>query len=326
MSDVGRVFVTGALGFIGQALSERYRAQGAQVVGMDVRPDPGLGVVAGDVSRPGDWQRHAEGCDLLVHTAAIVSMRNQPETVWRANALGTRHAVDAAVRAGARRFLHLSSVTVFSFEFPDGVTERHPVRPNGVPYVDSKVASEQVVLAAHASGELPCTVMRPGDVYGPGSRPWTILPVEEIARRRFLLPAMGRGTFSPAYVDNVVDGIVLAAASDEAAGQVFNVSDGHGVTTGQFFGHYGRMLGRRVAVAPTRVARVLAGGVSAAARARGKETEINASGVDYLARTGTYSIAKARTVLGYEPAVGLDEGMRRTEAWLRESGRLPGGA
>ena len=325
MTDPSRVFVTGALGFIGRAISERYRAQGAQVVGMDIRPDPGLGVVAGDVSQPGDWQRHSEGCALVVHTAAIVSMRNEPERVWRANALGTRHAVDAAVRGGARRFLHLSSVTVFSFEFPDGVTERHPVRPNGVPYVDAKVAAEQVVLAAHAAGELPCTVIRPGDVYGPGSRPWTILPVEEIGRRRFLLPAMGRGIFSPAYIDNVVDGIALAAASEDAAGEVFNLSDGRGVTTGEFFGHYGRMLDRRVPVAPTRVARALAGGVSAAARAGGSQTEINAWGVAYLARTGTYSIAKARSVLGYEPAVDLDEGMRRTEAWLRESGRLPGG-
>lgn len=323
MTDPGRVFVTGALGFIGRAVCERYRAQGVQVSGMDVRPDPDLEVVAGDVSQPGEWQRHAEGSDLVVHTAAIVSMRDEPDRVWRANALGTRHALDAAVRGGVRRFLHLSSVTVFSFEFPDGVTERHPVRPNGVPYVDAKVASEQIVLAAHAAGELACTVIRPGDVYGPGSRPWTILPVEEIARRRFVLPAMGRGVFSPAYVDNVVDGMVLAAASDEAAGQVFSVCDGRGVTTGEFFGHYGRMLGRRVPAAPTGLVRTLAGAITTVARARGQENEINPAGVDYLARTGTYSIAKARTVLGYAPTVGLAEGMRRTEGWLRETGRLP---
>ena len=71
------------------------------------------------------------------------------------------------------------------------MTEDHPIRPNGVPYVDTKVASEQVVLQAHAAGELACTVVRPGDVYGPGSRPWTFWPVEELARGRLLLPAMG---------------------------------------------------------------------------------------------------------------------------------------
>lgn len=325
MTVAGRVFVTGALGFIGRALSERYRAQGAEVLGMDVRAHPELNVVAGDISTPGDWQRDAAGCDLVVHTAATVSTRNEPAKVWRANALGTRHVVDAAVSGGAARFVQLSSVTVYSFEFPDQVTELHPPRPNGVPYVDTKVAGEQIVLGAHAAGELSCTVIRPGDVYGPGSRPWTILPVEELLRRRFILPAMGRGIFSPVYIDNVVDGIVLAAASDAAVGHVFNVSDGRGVECREFFGHYGRMTGRRVPVAPTALARLLASGAAAAAGARGRETEVNAASVDLLARTGTYSIDKARRVLGYEPAVDLAEGMRRTERWLRESGRLPGG-
>ena len=69
-------------------------------------------------------------------------MKNEPGPIWRANVLGTRHALDAAREAGARRFLHLSSVTVFSFDFPDHVTEAYPVRANGVPYADTKVASE----------------------------------------------------------------------------------------------------------------------------------------------------------------------------------------
>ena len=89
----------------------------------------------------------------MLHTAARVSFGSGLERFWHANVAGTRHALDAAVAAGARRFLHLSSVTVFGFDFPDGVDERHPVRPNGVPYVDTKVASEQVVLQAHAEGE-----------------------------------------------------------------------------------------------------------------------------------------------------------------------------
>ncbi len=317
MTGPSRVFVTGALGFIGRALSDRYRERGAEVRGVDVRPDPERGVVAGDVAAPGEWQRHAEGCDLVLHTAAVISMRDDPAPVWRVNVLGTRNVLDAARDAGASRFVHLSSIVAFSFEYPDGVTEAFPIRPNGVPYVDTKVASEQVVLQAHAAGEVPCTVVRPGDVYGPGSRPWVIWPVEELKRGRLVLPAMGRGTLSPVYVDNLVDGIVLAAERDEGVGQVFTITDGVGVTTSDFFGHYARLLRKRVRVVPTPVGRALA---AAAGRLPGEESEVNPAAVAYVARRGTYSIEKARSMLGYEPAVDLAEGMRRTTDWLRQEG------
>jgi nucleoside-diphosphate-sugar epimerase len=317
MPEPRRVLVTGALGFIGRAVCERYRAAGAEVRGVDLRADPALGVVAGDVARAGDWQRQARGCDLVVHTAARVSLGGSLAPAWRTNVVGTAHALDAARDGGARRFVHLSSVTVFSFRFPDLVTEAHPVRPNGVPYVDTKIAGEQLVLQRHAAGEIECAIVRPGDVYGPGSRPWTVLPVRELERGRLVLPALGRGVFSPLYIDDLVAGIALVAAADAAAGQVVTLTDGAPVMTHEFFGHYARLIGRRLLVAPTPVAVALAGGVARASRALGRETEINAASAAYLARTGSYSIERARTLLGYAPAVDLADGMRRTTAWLR---------
>ncbi len=110
--------------------------------------------------------------------------------------------LDAAAKAGAERFVHLSSVVAFGFDYPEGVDEGHPLRTNGAPYVDTKVASEQVVLQAHAAGEVDCTIIRPGDVYGPGSYFWTVTPVREIAAHRAILPAMGRGEVSPVFVDD----------------------------------------------------------------------------------------------------------------------------
>lgn len=316
------VFITGASGFMGRALAERYGELGAEVRGVDLAADPAAGVVAGDMRRPGDWQAHMDGCELVIHTAAIVSFRGDARRFWETNVLGTRHALDAAAAAGARRFVHISSVTAFSFEFPDGVDERHPTRPNGSPYVDTKVASEQAVLQAHAAGELQCTVIRPGDVYGPRSRPWTILPVEQIKAGVFALPAGGRGIFSPVYIDNLVDGIALAAGSPATAGQVFTITDGAGVPAADFFGRYAAMLGKRLRTAPTPALSVFAAVAYRAARLTGRDTEVNPASVAYLARTGTYSIAKARELLGYEPRVGLDEGMARTERWLRAEGYL----
>lgn len=315
---MSRVFITGARGFIGAALAQRFAARGDEVRGVDVVADPARGIVAGDIAEAGAWQDHAAGCDLVLHTAAIVSMRGtDPRAVWRVNALGTRNVLDAAARAGAARLVHLSSVTVFGFAFPDGVDESYPTAPNGVPYVDTKIAAEALVLRAHAAGELACTIVRPGDVYGPRSRPWTVLPVEEIRRRRLVLPARGRGIFSPVFIDNLVDGIVLAATREAGAGGVFTLTDGAGVSTSEFFGHYARLLGRPLPVVPTAPAVRLAAVAALAARAARAETEVNAAAARYLARSGTYSTARARERLGYAPAIDLATGMERTAAWLR---------
>src|SRR3954454_11661744 len=110
-----KVFISGALGFIGSVLADRYRAEGAEVRGVDVRADETLGVVAGDVAEEGDWQRQADGCDLVIHTAAYVGFGGELDEVWRTNVLGTRRALDAAARGGAKRFVHFSSITAFGF-------------------------------------------------------------------------------------------------------------------------------------------------------------------------------------------------------------------
>jgi len=321
---VQRAFVTGALGFIGRTLAARLRADGVEVRGVDVRADPAQDVVAGDVASAGSWQAHARGCDVVVHTAAIVSNVAGLAEQWRINVLGTRRALDAARDAGAERFVLLSSVRAFSdLGFPDGVDESWPVRPDGNPYVDTKIAAEQVALQAHAAGEVPVTVVRPGDVYGPGSRPWTLLPLEALRAGRFVLPAGGRGVFSPVYVDDLVDGISLAAGHAGAAGQVFTLAGAGSVPTSEFFGHYARMLGvRPPRTLPTGVLAAVAAVLGPLERRGGRDSETTPSAARYLARPGGYSIAKARRVLGYDPRIGLHEGMRRTEAWLRAEGLL----
>jgi nucleoside-diphosphate-sugar epimerase len=316
-----RVFITGASGFIGRALHERYRADGHEAAGCDLAPDPARGVVAGDVGEAGAWQDHAAGCELVIHTAATVSLRRErPEEIWRANVRGTANALAAAERGGARRFVHISSVTVFGFDFPDGVDERHPVRNTYLPYPDTKIASEQLVLQAHLEGRVACTIVRPGDVYGPRSRAWAILPAELIRARRFTLPGGGRGIHSPIYIDNLVDGMVLAAASPDAAGQIFTLSDGVGIPYREFFAPYADLLGRRLITLPTPLATAAAGVIERAARLTPGDNEINPLAVRYLLRRGTYSNAKARRVLGWEPRVPVGEGLELTVGWLRGQG------
>ena len=321
---MNRVCITGANGFIGRTLARTLRERGTEVVGVDREANAAAGVVAGDISQPGDWQRVASGCGTVIHTAALVGMPSDESSFWDVNVRGTRLALDAARDGGASRFVHISSVVTYGLDFPDGVDEQWPVRTTGVAYVDTKVAAEQVVLQAHAAREIDVTVIRPGDVYGPGSRPWTTLPLELIRSRRFALPEHGRGIHSPIYVDDLVDGMVKAAESGSAAGRVINLSGGVGVATSEFFDHYARMLGRRrVPTVPTSVALAATGLQSALARARGTVTELTPDGVRYLAlRRGTYGIATARDLLGWEPQIGLADGMARVEEWASEQGLI----
>jgi nucleoside-diphosphate-sugar epimerase len=321
-----RVFITGASGFIGRALYARYAADGHEVLGCDLVADPQRNVVAGDIEAAGAWQDHAAGCDVVIHTAASVSLRlERAEQIWRANVLGTANAVAAAERGEAERFVHFSSVTVFGFDFPDGVDERYPVRNTYVPYPDSKIAAEQVVLQAHIEGRVKCTVVRPGDVYGPRSRVWASIPAELIKARRFMLPGGGRGIHSPVYIDNLIDGVVLAATSPEAVGQVFTLSDGVGIPYREFFVPYAELVGRRLITLPAPLAIGVAAVIQRAARLAPGDNEINPGSARYLLRKGTYSNAKARRVLGWEPRVSTREGLERTVAWLREEGFGAGG-
>lgn len=318
-----KVFVTGANGFIGRAIVSRLHELGCQVSGVDLHSDRDTGVVAGSTLDPARWSSALTGIDVIIHTAAIVSNTATLDRAWEVNVLGTRRLLDAAVAKGVRRFVHLSSVAAFGFDFPDQVDETYPVRVNGLSYTDTRVNSEAVVLTSHAAREIECTIIRPTDVYGPGSNPWVVLPLQTIRAGMMILPNGGRGTMSPAYIDNFVDGALLAVSSDEAVGQVFVIGDGYGMTCTDYFGRLAGTVGGRVRTLPTAPAIALANVVGFAQRRLGQASEFNTATIRMLDRPGTYSIAKARRVLGYEPLVTFDEGMSRVEAWGRSNGLIP---
>ncbi len=260
---------------------------------------------------------------MVIHTAAMVGMPSQTEQFWKVNTLGTRHVLDAAIRAGVPRFVLLSSVTVFGNDFPDQVTEDYPTRPTGVPYADTKIAAEHLCLDSHLRSETDVTIVRPGDVYGPGSRPWTLLPIAMIKSRRVAVPTTG--VHSPVYVADVVSGILAAAASPRAAGQIITLSGGQGVPTGEYFDHYARMLGRRAVPRLPRSAMMAGAAVQArVANGFGRTIELSPAAVRYLAdRRGTYSIAKAGDLLDWRPRVDLEAGLTSTRTWLASQGLIP---
>jgi nucleoside-diphosphate-sugar epimerase len=135
-----------------------------------------------------------------------------------------------------------------------------------------------------------------------------------------VLPGRGRGIHSPVYIDNLVDGVLLAAGSEDAAGQIFTLSDGIGVPYREFFAPYAELVGRPLLAVPSSLAIGAAALIQAAARLTPGDNDVNPASVRYLLRKGTYSNEKARGMLGWEPRIPLEEGLARTVQWLREEG------
>lgn len=319
------VFITGANGFIGRSLLQRYLQLGCEVRGMDLKADPSVNVVAGDLTKPDSWKQHAQGCDLFINTAAVVSLAAEWETYRAISVEGVRHALDAAIAGGAERFVHFSSIAAMGPDYPPGADETAPVVIGDTYlYGVAKGASEHAVLAAHASGEMACTIIRPGDVYGPGSRAWLIEPLKMARAGQLLLPDKGQGIFTPVYIDDLLDGTMLAAGLPSGSGQIFILWGGEPVPCRTFFGHHWRWAGQKghPPSIPLFAALKITQAVLLFNRKLKRKGEVTPDTMRMFARKGGFSGKKASERLGFEPRVSFEEGMRRSEAWLRDQGEI----
>jgi nucleoside-diphosphate-sugar epimerase len=319
------ILVTGLGGFIGLRFAELAKARGARVRGLEL-PGPaatraralGFDVIEGDVTREKDAARACAGADVVVHAAAIVGEGGDVDAYRRVNVGGTRTTALAAKRAGVRRFVHLSSVMVFGFSYPDGVGEDGPMRGEGNAYCQTKIESEEELWRIEQPGTFDVTVIRPGDVYGPGSIPWVVRPLQLMKQGLFVLPDGGRGVINHVHVDTLGEAILLAIEKD--ASGPFIVSDGVATPCRDFFAPLARLTGRKIRTLPSSVLLASFAVIGPAFRLFGKEPPARPDAVRYLMRKGTYSIEKARRVLGFAPRISLEQGMRGVEDWARSEG------
>lgn len=312
------IAITGIGGFIGLRMAERARMRGWSVRGLDLSAAAaqraravGAEVFVGDINDAALLQRCFAGADIVFHTAAVVEEDGERALYERVNVEGTRSVCEAARAQGVRQLVQLSSVMVYGFDYADGVTEAGPFRDNGNLYNETKYRSEQIAMGFHQPGGLEVIVIRPGDVYGADSRPWVTRPLELLRKGLFVLPDGGRGVINHVHVDNLIDGIFLALDKN-ATGEAFTLSDGLATACREFFGYHAAMLGKkRLPTLPAAVLLPGIGALSAGYRLLGRQPPASAAAIQFLRRRGAYSIDKARRVLGYQPAITLDAGMRR---------------
>jgi nucleoside-diphosphate-sugar epimerase len=321
--NIKKVFITGANGFIGKAFANYLKKKGIESCGIDFVANPEANVIAADLFTVDKWRPLLEECDAVLHTAAVVSNALSEDETWRVNVLGTQMVLDAASHSGKSvRFVHLSSTAALGFEHEGCMDEFMPLRACGQPYRDTKIASEHLVLNYHSGGKVEGCIVRPADVYGPGSRPWVVLPVKEMQKKKFVVPAEGK--FGPVYVDDLLKGIYLAMTKPAAAGQIFQLSGFGEVSNLEYFGYLARMVGlKKVPSVPSKLAIAGTTVFEKAVHLAGKTTDINPLTMIMLSRpSADYSHARAKKLLGYKPAVTLEKGMQRCEAWLRNEGMI----
>jgi len=323
--------ITGATGFIGGRLAERLATEeGVHVRGLARTPAKGdwltgLGVeiVPGDITDPASLQAAMTGCELVFHAAAWVSEGGNQADVWAVNVTGTQNVVDTASVAGVERFVHLSSCSVYGSLQQHNIDETTPTRMRGNLYGDSKVAAEEVVFKAYREQGLPVVSARASQVYGPRSHQFTIRPVEVIKAGKMVLIDGGRHLCKPVYIDNLIDGLILCTRVEAAIGEAINLTDGEPIPWRDFFGAYGRMLNiESFPSVPYAVAWLIGLFNEVKAGLKGKKASLNRGAVKALRSDNSFSNQKARILLGWEPKVDLNEGMKLTEAWLNAEGYL----
>ncbi|MBT6593669.1 MAG: NAD(P)-dependent oxidoreductase [Porticoccaceae bacterium] len=327
-----KVMITGANGFIGNSLMRYYQQQGIEVVGVDLRGNGGAGdggagdegtIVEGDIGNPESIAELLSQCDVIIHTAALVSNALSDADMWRVNVQATANLIAAAEKYNVRRFVQLSSIVAYGNSAAGELCEDHPVHADGGSYVLTKLASEHAVLAAHAKGNIEIVIIRPGDVYGPGSRPWLILPLEAILKGQFMLPEKGEGFFRPTYIDDLIRGIALAVAAPAANGEIFNLSCQGYMSSKDFFSHHYSWLNKKgPMLVSTRLAMIAAAVATKLADLTGGVNEASTATVAQLSTKSWFSIEKAQRILGWAPEVSFEEGMERSKQWATEQGLL----
>lgn len=325
-----RVLVTGATGFTGGHLARALRARGDDVRAL-VR-DParatelsmvGVEFVTGDLRDGVAVDAAARGVEVVYHIAAIYRQAGLREEEYRAvNADAVRAVVEAAARGGARRVVHCSTVGVHGdIERPPG-NEDAPLRPGDI-YQVTKLEGERIAAEAAAQAGIEVVVARPTGIYGPGDRRLLKL-FRGVARRRFVILGSGRIFYHLTHIDDLIQGFRLCAELPQAAGRTYILA-GPEVTT---LNELVEVIAEEAHVPPPRLHLPvwpfwLAGAACEAVCAPlGIEPPIYRRRVDFFTKSRAFDIARARQELGYAPAVGLRDGVRRTLAWYRDAGWL----
>ncbi|WP_457030550.1 SDR family NAD(P)-dependent oxidoreductase [Kitasatospora sp. P5_F3] len=307
-----RVLVTGGEGFIGSTLVDLLVERGAEVRALvHYKPYAERGylaahlrtgqveMLAGDVRDAGRVQDAVAGCDTVFHLAALIGIPysyQSPEAYVQTNVVGTQNVAAACLRHGAR-LVHTSTSEVYGTAITAPISEQHPLQPQS-PYSASKIGADMAALSYWHAFELPVSVVRPFNTYGPRQSARAVIPAI-LAQLHSGARQIKLGSLTPTrdftYVTDTAEGFLAAALADRAVGQVLNLGTGTEISIGD--------LARQLIAASGRDAEVVAD----PSRLRPSGSE-----VERLLSDNT----RARELAGWQPRMPLAEGLRHTSDWV----------
>jgi NAD dependent epimerase/dehydratase len=322
---VGKILITGADGFIGSHLTEALVRQGYDVRAFvqynsfnswgwldRCAPDVAgkFDVFAGDVRDPHGVKTAMQGCDAVLHLAALIAIPysyHSPDTYVDTNIKGTLNIVQAARELGVGKVIHTSTSEVYGTARFVPITEEHPLQGQS-PYSASKIGADQIALSFYCAFGTPVTVIRPFNTYGPRQSARAVIPtvITQIAsgKRQIKLGAI-HPTRDFNYVADTVSGFIAALASDQGAGEVINLGSNYEISIGNTVKVIAEVMGADIEI------------ITDEQRLRPEKSE-----VDRL----WASNEKATRLLGWRPSYGDVEGFKRgiaeTVAWFREPANL----
>jgi len=326
---VASILVTGATGFTGQALCKRLVDNGDTVTAF-VRPtsridalvDWGVDCRAVELTDPVNVQNHFNGFDKVFHIAAAYrSEHSDKSEFWRVNVEGTRSMLDAAVDSGVGRFIHCSTVGVQGEIKDPPADELYRTQP-GDHYQESKLEGE-LLARSYFESKLPGVVVRPVGIYGPGDTRFLKL-VRAIATSKFAMIGTGKTLYHMTYIDDLIDGFLLASESDRALNEVFTIAGETYTTIQELVDIIADIVGRsppgwHIPIGPVYLASVI---TEAICRPFGINPPLYPRRVEFFQLDRAFSIEKAKKLLGYSPKVGLRDGLDRTATSYKEEGLI----
>lgn len=316
-----RVLITGAGGFIGSHLVDSQLEHGHHVRAVDLHLEllrhqaahPRLQVIRGDITEKDIVRELVEGIDVVYHLAsAHLDVSLSDEHYHRVNVGATRSLLEAARQEGVRRFVHCSSVGVIGdVEHPPAneTTECNPVNI----YERTKFEGERTALDFACRTGFSVVVVRPAWVYGPRC-PRTTKLFRTISKGRFPIFGSGTNLRHPVYITDAIQGLELCAETPDIDGEVFIIAGEVPVESRELVNLISQELNVRTQkiYLPLFLGQAAGLALELTFKLVGRQPPFSRRSMDFFLKHNAYTIAKAQSILNYQPQVNLLTGIQKT--------------